>query len=245
MNDQLSIERIRSALARMEETIIFGLIERAQFARNAVVYAPDGVGPLGGDSLLLFLLRECEVAHAKVRRYTSPDEHPFTDGLPAPILPVMRIPSPLHAAAAAINVNARVLGVYTEAIVPRICEGGDDGQWGSSAVNDVALLQALSRRVHYGKYVAEAKWREGQAVLRERVQAGDAPGVLDAITDAAVEARVLDRVRLKAETYGRELGGDRTAYRVEPDAVREIYERWIMPLNKDVQVAYLLARPAA
>ena len=38
--DPLSLERIRSTLIRLEDTIIFGLIERAQFAHNPRIYEP-------------------------------------------------------------------------------------------------------------------------------------------------------------------------------------------------------------
>lgn len=40
-----------------------------------------------------------------------------------------------------------------------ICEPGDDDQHGSSVVCDVNALQALSRRVHLGKFVAESKFQ--------------------------------------------------------------------------------------
>lgn len=40
-----------------------------------------------------------------------------------------------------------------------ICEPGDDEQHGSSVVCDVSVLQALSRRVHLGKFVAESKFQ--------------------------------------------------------------------------------------
>jgi len=45
--DVLSLESIRSTLIRQEETIIFALIERAQFRRNDIVYEPGGFGDLG------------------------------------------------------------------------------------------------------------------------------------------------------------------------------------------------------
>ena len=32
------------------------------------------------------------------------------------------------------------------------------------------------------------------------------------------------------------------SYKVEPDLVAELYDRWVMPLTKEVQVAYLLRR---
>lgn len=48
---------------------------------------------------------------------------------------------------------------YVSEIVPMICEPGDDEQHGSSVVCDVSALQALSRRVHLGKFVAESKFQ--------------------------------------------------------------------------------------
>jgi chorismate mutase len=43
----LSLESIRSTLIRQEETIIFALIERAQFRCNDIVYQKGGFGDLG------------------------------------------------------------------------------------------------------------------------------------------------------------------------------------------------------
>ena len=44
--DPLSLERIRSVLIRLEDTIIFSLIERAQFAHNPRIYERGGVKEL-------------------------------------------------------------------------------------------------------------------------------------------------------------------------------------------------------
>lgn len=43
----LSLDSIRSTLIRQEETIIFAIIERAQFRQNNVVYEKGGFGDLG------------------------------------------------------------------------------------------------------------------------------------------------------------------------------------------------------
>lgn len=65
--DPLSLERIRSVLVRLEDTIIFDLIERAQFAHNAQMYT-RGAFPelrkLGFDgSWLEWFLKEIETFH--------------------------------------------------------------------------------------------------------------------------------------------------------------------------------------
>ena len=46
-SDILSLDSIRSTLIRQEETIIFAIIERAQFRQNDVVYEQGGFGDLG------------------------------------------------------------------------------------------------------------------------------------------------------------------------------------------------------
>jgi chorismate mutase len=241
MSNLLSLQSIRNVLARLEETIIFGVIERAQFRQNLIIYKPGGVGSeLGGESLMGFLLHECERSHAKVRRYTSPDEHPFFSRLPDPILPPLRFENPIRPNA--ININARIRTQYETKMVRLICQPGDDMQWGSSAVNDVILLQALSKRIHYGKFVAEAKFHGYRKVLLPLIQTGDRAGLLAAVTDRKVEAQVCRRVEAKAAAFGREFDAGRGRYKIRPRVVRDVYARWIIPLNKEVQVQYLLAR---
>lgn len=66
-DDPLSLERIRSILIRLEDTIIFSLIERAQFAHNPKMYQPDAFKELKHvgfeGSWLEWFLREIETFH--------------------------------------------------------------------------------------------------------------------------------------------------------------------------------------
>lgn len=94
LSSALALDNIRQTLIRQEDTIIFLLIERAQFARNAAVYVADAVPVPDFDSagkrysLLEYLLRETEQTHGKIRRYTSPDEQAFyPDRVPELVLP--------------------------------------------------------------------------------------------------------------------------------------------------------------
>lgn len=70
-----------------------------------------------------------------------------------------------------INFNPSILSFYTRAIIPLITRrstkefaqfkrargknGGeefeDDGNYGSAAIADVAVLQVISKRIHYGE----------------------------------------------------------------------------------------------
>jgi chorismate mutase len=238
----LSLNNIRNTLIRLEETIIFSVIERSQFCQNLIVYQKDGLGDgLHNQSLLDFMLHECERSHALVRRYTSPDEYPFFDDLPEPFLPDRPdTEHPLHPNT--VNINKDLYQIYQQDMVPFICPPGDDDQYGSTAVNDVALLQTLSKRIHYGKFVAESKYQQQPEQFDPLIAAQDRAALMKAITNAEVEANVLRRVLRKAQTYAREFQGTPGDFKVDPQQVHDLYLRWIIPMNKEVQVEYLCQR---
>jgi len=248
--DVMSLDSIRSTLIRQEDSIIFALIERAQFRQNQAIYA-KGILQLDPSipdypflktlSFLEYLLLETEKLHGKVRRYTSPEEHAFfPEHLPDPILTPLQFPALL--APNTVDVNAQVLHLYINEVVPAVCKEGDDEQHGSSVLADITLLQALSRRIHLGKFVAETKFQEEEAKYRALVGADDVDGVMSLLTNSAVEARVLARAKLKASTYGQDIMGETEACKVEPDVIAAIYRDVIIPLTKDVEVLYLFER---
>ena len=85
--------------------------------------------------------------------YGSPDEFPFTPlhQLPKPVIPILTFPELLYPQAAAkVSVNHQIYKFYCGEIVPGITAQGDDGNYGSAATRDVEVLQALSRRIHFG-----------------------------------------------------------------------------------------------
>ncbi|KZT09109.1 chorismate mutase [Laetiporus sulphureus 93-53] len=271
-DDPLSLDRIRSILTRLEDTIIFGLIERAQFAHNPRMYRRGefqellDVGFKG--SWLEWFLMEIESFHAKARRYTSPDEYPFTDPaeLPAPILKPLDIPQILYPNK--VNANASILSFYTRHIVPRITrqatlilaaakraqgiigddEYEDDGNYGSAAVIDVEVLQAISKRVHYGKFVSESKFRDDPAAFIPHILNPNRAALDALITKPEVERKLLQRLRKKAELYALNFApdgqpiDDATTRKIDVDGVVELYEHYIIPLTKEVEVDYLLVR---
>lgn len=248
--DVMSLDSIRSTLIRQEDSIIFALIERAQFRRNEAIYAKgilqlDPSIPdypfLNSLSFLEYLLLETEKLHGKVRRYTSPEEHAFfPQYLPSPILTPLQFPTLL--APNTVDVNAQILDLYIHEIVPAVCKEGDDEQHGSSVLADITLLQAISRRIHLGKFVAETKFQESEAQYRALVAADDVEGVMALLTNTAVEARVLERAKLKASTYGQDITGETEECKVEPEVIAAIYRDVIIPLTKDVEVLYLFER---
>lgn len=194
-----------------------------------------------------YMLKETECLHAKVRRYQSPDEHPFfPDVLPAPLLPPLHYPQVLHQCASSVNINPLIWRLYFDELLSRFSEDGDDGNYGSTAVCDVLCLQALSKRIHYGKFVAEVKFRESPELFEPAIRAKDEQALMRLITHEAVEEKVLKRVEQKARTYGQEIDSDGAncspQFKIEPSQVAHLYGKWVMPLTKKVEVEYLLSR---
>jgi len=267
--DPLSLDRIRSVLTRLEDTIIFGLIERAQFAHNPRIYQKGAFEELKEldfkGSWLDWFLAETESFHAKARRYTSPDEYPFTSNLPEPILKPTDFPNILYANT--VNANPSVLSFYTRQIVPRITktatvqlaaskrargiigdeEYEDDGNYGSAATLDVEVLQAISKRVHYGKFVSESKFLSDPAAFVPHIQTPNRDALDALITKPEVEKKLLQRLRRKATVYAQDLAADGSPNqdgvgKIDVDGVVELYEHYIIPLTKEVEVDYLLQR---
>jgi chorismate mutase len=253
-----SLASVRKSLIRQEETIIFALIERSQFKRNQAIYQPVQAASgwrssselelepwlLENASFLSFMMYETEKVHAKARRYLSPEEHSFFPRRIASVAPVLeRIKYPPILAEQSININEEIMCQYITRVVPAICSDGDDEQHGSAALCDIACLQALSRRIHIGKFVAESKFQvepeRFAALARER----DICGINELLTNSVVEERVVNRARLKAVAFGQDAFSDTdVGYKVAPGEIVELYRDMIIPLTKQVQVRYLFER---
>ncbi|KAG1445140.1 hypothetical protein G6F56_010016 [Rhizopus delemar] len=244
--DNYSLERLRSTLIRLEDTIIFALIERAQFALNQNIYINGALDVQDNKSFLEYFLSETEKVHARVRRYTSPDEYAFTWPLPDPIVPP--IPSDNFLYPNEINVNSKIMDLYTKNIVSVLCEKNDDNNYGSSATKDIEALQALSRRIHFGKFIAESKFRSNPPEYTRLALAEDREKLDELLTNKQVEEKVLERLHKKALVYGQTLDEEEQEdhhLRIPVDLVVDLYKRWVIPLTKEVEVDYLIIRGKA
>jgi len=253
-NAALDLDNIRFQLIRLEDTIIFYLIERVQFLYSSNIYKPQAVKIPDFDvSFLDWMLLQQEVVHAQVRRFGAPDEYPFfPDKLPKPFLAPLSYPKLLHPNS--VNVNERIKDAYINHFLPVACahrDGPDRGEggenYGSAATIDVLCLQALSRRIHFGKFVAEAKFREDPEGFAKMIRERDTKGLEHAITKPAVELQVLKRLELKARTYGTDPSepnkdGVEKKLKINVDAVVAMYRDYVIPLTKDVEIDYLLQR---
>jgi len=204
-------------------------------------------------SLADYLLSETERLHSTVRRYDAPDEYPFfPQVLQRPMLQPIKYPKILHDNS--VNVNDLIKEKYQKEVLPEACRefgredrGETKENYGSAATCDVACLQALSRRIHFGKFVAESKFQQETERFVKLIKAEDREGIDAAITNAKVEQQVLERLRLKAITYGKDpslptKGGSGGDEKINVEAVVKMYAQVVIPLTKVVEVEYLMQR---
>lgn len=240
----LDLDVIAAQLEALEESIMYRFIDRAQFAWNPRAYEVGAESLAGASDVSLFdaRLRAQEELEARFGRYLVPEERPFTDALPA----AERSVAGGHPALKARDWNvvrqtAEIASAY-RGTLPALCEHRDDGHYGSSVEHDVSVLQAVSRRVHFGAlYVAEAKYRQRPDVYRTAIQRGHIGDLVQMLTRPAVEQAIVERLATKM----RDLQADvhtRVRRVIPPDVVVDFYRDTIIPLTKAGQVSYLLQR---
>ena len=205
---------------------------------NETIYTPGGVKlPNSKLSLMDWMLRETERTHSLVRRYESPDEHPFfPDVLEKPLLQPLSYPNILHPNN--VNVNEDIRSEYVGKFLPQACiylgredRGERQENYGSAATCDVACLQALSRRIHFGKFVAESKFLKETDRFVDLIKKEDRVGIDAAITNAAVEAQVLERLKLKAKAYGTD-----PSFKPEEEPKPKSPRLWLPKINVEAVV---------
>ncbi|KAG1309056.1 hypothetical protein G6F64_005594 [Rhizopus arrhizus] len=239
--ESYSLDKLRSTLIRLEDTIIFALIERAQFALNPCIYQKGALefqGATGEKRFLEYFFWETEKVH---------DEYAFTSPLPEPILPPLQFDEFLYPNG--ININNKIMDIYIKDILSVICKKEDDMNYGSSATKDIEALQALSKRIHFGKFIAESKFRSNPSEYIKLALAEDREKIDELLTNKKVEEQVLERLRRKALVYGQTLDeeqeGTSKHLRIPVELVVDLYKRWVIPLTKEVEVDYLIIRGKA
>lgn len=109
-----------------------------------------------------------------------------------------------------------------------------------------------------GKFVAEAKFLDPnlQPKYTEYIKASNTKALEELLTNKQVEESLLKRLRHKALTYGQDFtesdiisldnnqisNDDHHKIKINADIVVKLYEKWVIPLTKEVEVQYLLNR---
>ena len=62
------------------------------------------------------------------------------------------------------------------------------------------------------------------------------------LTNENIEEKLLERVKIKASTYGQDSEEKNPIFKIEPNIIKSIYKNFIIPFTKEVEVLYLLER---
>eukprot|EP00128_Syssomonas_multiformis_P005621 Colp12_sorted_trinity150504_noHs@20761 len=232
--EKFPLSSVRDKLIQLEDTIMRGLIERAQYKVNQRAYltGPDGIIVQNFEgSYFDYLFRETERVQALCGRYMTFDEKPFYRGHPTPIAErEYNVPNALPGDVGRLNFTFLIKLSYLNAL-PSFCEPGDDGNYGDAVVRDIIILQAISQRVHYGVAVMEAKYRQDPETYNRLLEQSDEVAIRAKLRDLKVEQQVLERVRQKALKHG-----------LEPQFIVEFYEKYVIPITIQVEVDHIFLK---
>jgi len=225
----MELENIRRKLERMEDSIIFSLFERSQYKRNDKLYVPGAIKINSSEnmSFLDYMLFETEKVHASAGRYDNPEEHSFFGNLP---LKIVDRKAEWTVKKTGINLNSEIKKIYLDTI-PKICEKGDDNEYGSSALCDINCLQNISKRVHYGTFVAESKFLYDSNAYKKLIGARDRESIKIKLRNEDTESKILERVKEKGIRYG-----------IDSKFIANFYKEKIIPMTINAEIEYLMKR---
>lgn len=124
--------------------------------------------------------------------------------------------------------------LYVNTLLPVLCDTGSDVDRRKCIASDNACMNALVQRLNLSVHVAALKLEEIPEALRTPLQNRDPAQMEAAITNHTVEAEVIARIL----GMTRELQASAEL----PQRIAKIYEAWIIPISRKIQVHDLLVK---
>ncbi len=141
----------------------------------------------------------------------------------------------LFGAASTIAGRAHILRpLYVNTLLPALCEPGADEDRRKCIAADANCMNALVQRLNLSVHVASLKLEEIPESLRVPLQNRDPAQMEEAITNHAVEAEVIKRIL--------DMTREQHASAGLPQKISRLYESWIIPISRKIQVHDLLAK---
>lgn len=141
----------------------------------------------------------------------------------------------LFGTASTIAGRAHILRpLYVNTLLPVLCEAGVDEDRRKCIASDANCMNALVQRLNLSVHVAALKLEEIPDALRIPLEHRDPVLMEEAITNHTVEAEVIARIL--------EMSRGQHASDVLPQRIARLYETWIIPISRKIQVHDLLAK---
>jgi len=123
---------------------------------------------------------------------------------------------------------------YVNTLLPGLCEAGDDEDRRKCIAADASSMNALVQRLNLSVHVAALKLEEIPEALRQPLMDRDPARLEEAITNHTVEADVIARIL--------DMSREQRADGACPEKIARIYEMWIIPISRKIQVHDLLVK---
>jgi chorismate mutase len=139
----------------------------------------------------------------------------------------------LFGSASTIAGRAHILRpLYVHALLPVLCDPGSDLDRRKCVAADTNCMNALVQRLNLSVQVAALKLEEIPDSLRNPLQNRDPVQMEEAITNHTVEAEVIARIL--------DVTREQQASAELPLRIAQLYESWIIPVSRKIQVHDLL-----
>lgn len=251
-----SLSTVRSTLANLEDSIIAALISRAKLPSSSAAVLKNWYGSNGD---FIRYLQPFERDFAALGKYDAgTGEVPFTLAYPVTGSDYGEGAGKGEGGEGeSFSVNDEVYRQYIDLVIPGIASFTNNTSTNTnnstpapSTANtpttppspatilsaDYALLSLLSRRVHYGKFVAEAKYASAPSLFTNLT---DASRIRTLLTDTAQEGVVRRRTAAKAAYAGARLDFDAGTGVVDAGS---LFGKFLIPGTTGVEVRWVEVR---
>jgi len=231
----MDLTKIRNKLIEFEDTIIRGLCNRSNYKQNNIIYkhSCDEIAYKNDyqGSYFDFMFRNIENIHSISGRYDTFDERPYYKGLDNSL--VIRnyneyISKEFVEFSKKINFSPWIKIAYLNYINVLSVEG-DDKNYGDSVLSDIFNLQAISKRIHYGIFVMESKYKENKELYDKLLDTNDQTGLINVLKNVEVEDRILNRIMEKTIKNGFH----------KPDIIVDFFKNIIIPMTIQIELEYI------
>ena len=234
----MDLEKVREKLINLEDIIIQGLCQRARFKHNNAIYEHNSKKFLFSNNYegtyFDFMFKPIENVHAIAGRYECFDERPFYKGLSQSVVKRdynSKIPDDILKFSKKINFSPWIKISYLN-FLKDLCSNGDDANYGDSVLCDIFNLQAISKRIHYGILVMEAKYQKSPEIYNELLSKDNDISISSELKNVNVELKVLERVREKSIKNGIK----------NPDVIVNFFKNIIIPMTIQVELDYIFSK---
>jgi len=234
----MELEKVRDRLIELEDIIIKGLCERANYKQNLEIYEHNAEQFKYKNNFegtyFDFMFKQIENVHSIAGRYNCFDEKPFYKGLEE--CQVEReynsqIPDEILKFSKKINFSPWIKIGYLN-FINELCEEGEDANYGDTTLSDIFNLQAISKRIHYGILVMEAKYKDNQSQYDKLLSQNNDISIGSALKNVSVEQKVLQRVKEKSIKNGFK----------NPNKIVKFFKNCIIPMTIQVELDYIFSK---